>query len=272
MKNTRCPATKVRCSDPRWRGRALMALVWQKRAAGRVYEVRRAGRSLRLYTNGTFHSQYHPDRLLDGSIWDLLVLPALLQPHCIQRVLVLGVGGGAVIRRLERFLGPVEFCGVELDPVHLTVARRHFGLRDREHVTLVEADAVAWLSRYRGKPFDLIVDDLFVENGGDPTRAVNVGKAWADALCKHLSPQGLLVLNFESAMALRRCALNERLRSGWFQSAYSLSVPGYDNRIGAFFRSAVSRADLSSSLREAESRLGRNATRGLRARLRKIRT
>src|SRR5690606_3379912 len=117
-----------------------MAIVWEKRVNKRLYQVRQAGESLRLYTDGTFHSQYNPRWPLNGSIWDLLILPALFCPEKVQRVLVLGVGGGAVIRQLEQLVKPTTIVGIELDPVHIRVAREHFGLGKLPGVTLVEAD------------------------------------------------------------------------------------------------------------------------------------
>lgn len=135
-----------------------MAILWQKHLDGTHYEVRTAGKSHRLYTNGVFHSQYHPERATTGGIWDLLVLPAFfLAPEKIQRVLVLGVGGGAVIRQLQRYVRPQSIVGVELNPVHLEVARRFFGVDD-SMAELHQADAVSWLESYSGPPFDMIIE------------------------------------------------------------------------------------------------------------------
>lgn len=53
-----------------------MAIVWSRQLSGVHYEVRSAGNSLRLYTDGVFHSQYNPCRLITGHVWDLLMLPA----------------------------------------------------------------------------------------------------------------------------------------------------------------------------------------------------
>ena len=52
-----------------------MALLWERRVEGTLYQVRSAGRTRRLYTNGVFHSQYNPVRPVTGSVWDLLLLP-----------------------------------------------------------------------------------------------------------------------------------------------------------------------------------------------------
>ena len=86
-----------------------MSILWQKTAGQDRYEVRSAGRSLRLYRNGVLHTQYNPSRPIGGNLWDLLLDPAFFRsPEAIRRVLVLGVGGGAVIRLLNRFVRPDE--------------------------------------------------------------------------------------------------------------------------------------------------------------------
>ena len=53
-----------------------MAVLFEKVANGRVYQVRSAGNSRRLYTDGVFHSQYNPNHIITGSVWDLLFLPS----------------------------------------------------------------------------------------------------------------------------------------------------------------------------------------------------
>ncbi|WP_455217906.1 hypothetical protein, partial [Kaarinaea lacus] len=86
-----------------------MAIVWHKKISGTCYEVRKAGNSIRLYTDGVFHSQYNPHRPVTGSVWDLLMLPAFFTNiDKISRVLVLGVGGGSVIQLLHRYVKPDE--------------------------------------------------------------------------------------------------------------------------------------------------------------------
>lgn len=248
-----------------------MALLWRKRAGGKTYEVRQAGKSLRLYTDGTFHSQYNPAAPLNGSIWDLLLLPSLFLWDRPQRVLVLGVGGGAIIRQVQQLLGPVEILGIELDPVHLQIAKRFFGLARKAQVRLIEADAIAWLRSYRGHKFDVIVDDLFSENGSSPQRAVRVDSSWGEALLAHLNPGGVLVVNFESARELRKAALlSEPALTQRVARVFSLAASGYDNRVGAFFPQPVARATFARNLAGLEQRFGRSITRRVTAKVRAI--
>ncbi|MDQ2075508.1 spermidine synthase [Marinimicrobium sp. ABcell2] len=215
-----------------------MALLWfHQDQDGNRYEVRSAGSSLRLYTNGVFHSQYNPRQPMGGGIWDLLLLAAFLRPPTgNERVLVLGVGGGAVIRQWNDFLKPALIVGVELNPVHLDVARAHFQVA-APNVTLLEADARLWLEAYDGPGFDVVIDDLFGDKDGEPARAVAADAPWCHSLRRLLNPGGRLVMNFDSAAGLTRSApvVNPQVRRH-FATGLDLSIRHYANHIGVFCR------------------------------------
>ncbi len=244
-----------------------MALLWRKTCEDTDYEVRSAGRTRRLYTNGVFHSQYSPARPWTHGVWDLLMLPALFHsPGEIQRVLVLGVGGGAVIRLLQSHIRPREIIGIDLNPVHLSVARRFFGVRTSS-AELIPADACHWLANYRGPPFDLIIEDLFGDADGQPRRAVPLDAGWCALLKRHLSRRGTLVVNTLGQGELRRSTLCTRWRTArGFRRAWRLDLPVYDNVVGAFLRVDAERHTLYKAL-EA---LPRTPGRKLDFRLRRL--
>ncbi len=228
-----------------------MAIIWEKRHAGRHYQVRNAGASIRLYTNGVFHSQFNPKRAYCGGVWDRLWLPALcLKPGSVRRVLLLGVGGGAVIRQLQRYLQPAEITAVDLDPVHLQIARRFFGVRGRG-VRLLRADAVQWLEAYKGDAFDLVIDDLFSDEDGEPVRAVPMDVRWAQQLTTVVAPHGMLIANFPDSPAMRRSALrrDDRLADA-FASALQFTGPQEENVVLALSREPTSGASLRRRLLE----------------------
>lgn len=228
-----------------------MAILWEQTLQGVNYQVRAAGHTRRLYTDGVFHSQYNPNQIVSGGVWDLLMLPAFFYPKGeIRRVLVLGVGGGAVMHMLHHFVKPEALIGVELNPVHLDIARQYFRLEEAA-TELHQADAVDWVSHYRGPAFDMIIDDLFGEQDGEPKRAVAANAKWFDSLLRLLSPAGLLVTNFVETADLYGSAYftNQRIRKR-FNTAYRLSLPDYENQIGVFLRRPATSADLLKHLRE----------------------
>lgn len=233
-----------------------MAVVWEKSTRERVYRVTQAGSSVRLYTNGVFHSQYNPRQPVAGNVWDLLFLPAFMhpEPQGLGNVLVLGVGGGAVIRQLNQFLQPQRITGVDLDPVHLHVAERYFGAA-QGNVQLIAAEARTWLQAYQGPAFDLIVEDLFSDalspaGVADPVRAIAADVSWLRLLNRHLSDKGVLVMNFESGRSLRNSAWAKRERaSAKIASAYQFGCSRYENAIGAFVRKPLPAGQFLRNLR-----------------------
>lgn len=250
-----------------------MAILWKKQVNGMLYEVRTAGNSRRLYSGGVFHSQYNPTTPVTGSVWDLLTLPAFFHPHgSVKRVLVLGVGGGAVIRQLRHFVQPDEITGIERDPVHLYVARRFFGVKE-ENIELHEADAVQWINEYEGPRFDMIIDDLFGERDGEPVRAVRADTPWLDCLSRHLTRQGMLVINFTSSKELRQSAyFSDSPVARRFKTAFQLTVPRCDNAVGVFLRRDCDSQTMRSSLKKIPMLAAALRTKKLRYHIRRIGT
>lgn len=227
-----------------------MAVLWRAERGGSTYEVRSAGATRRLYTDGIFHSQYNPDSPLTGAVWDLLMLPAFLfPPQRIQRVLLLGVGGGAVIRQLQAFLQPSRITGIDIDPLHLEVARRHFGVGGRD-VELVAADAIEWVRTAPAGGYDLVIDDLFGRGPAGPRRAIKPELDWCRALARLATPQGGVILNCLAPKDLRTsgfmtdAALRQR-----FVSRFLLRSPVDENAVGAFLPLAVEARDLRQNLK-----------------------
>jgi len=228
-----------------------MSILWERDTGDTLYQVRQAGRTMRLYTNGVLHSQYNPGRPLTGSVWDLLFLPAFFYPPAsIRRVLVLGVGGGAVIQQLRQFVQPDMIVGVELNPVHLSVARRFFAVKGKG-VQLIRANAVDWIKQYRGPPFDIIIDDLFGDADGEPQRAVFADQAWARSLTGCLSSEGMIVSNFASRLELMVSAYleNSSVRKS-FDSAFHLSTAQNYNAVGVFLKKPATTRQLRDRLRK----------------------
>ncbi|WGL17311.1 methyltransferase domain-containing protein [Microbulbifer bruguierae] len=224
-----------------------MALIWHKQVGTSRYEVRTHGASVRLYSNGVFHSQWNPIDPLKGSLWELLLLPAFFLPAGeVQRVLILGVGGGALIRLLQRYIGPGHITGVDIDPHHLTVARRYFGVRG---VNLVCADAREYIDRLNAQseyePFDLVVDDLFGHCDGVAERGVEAELSWCEGLLDLLAPGGIVVGNFGSRQELLSSGWRSPVMRGRLSGRWTAELAAYENCIGVFSRKPLARSVLT---------------------------
>jgi spermidine synthase len=225
-----------------------VAVVWEHAAGGRRYEIRKAGRSMRLYTNGVLHTQYHPGYIFGGGVWDLLGLPALW--HCESRlsgILLLGLGGGAVARQLHELVEWDRFVAIERNPVHLDIARRFFGL-DRIPVDLVELDAGRWMAEYGGERFDLVIDDLFSDTHSEARRSEPLSRDWYRRLSALLSERGILVINFADGRDLERRIKRIPAIRREFESVYKFTLPAYGNAVAVLLRRHRGPADLTRAL------------------------
>ena len=108
--------------------------------------------------------------MVTGSIWDLLWLglyfDARPEP---SRVLLLGLGAGTVVLQLQVLFPSARFTAIEQDPIHIEVARTHFGV-DKARTQIHCQDAVEFVARYRGPRFDLVIGALFIGNAGITSR------------------------------------------------------------------------------------------------------
>ncbi len=222
-----------------------MALLWEREQGGRRYEIRSAGNTVRLYRDGVLHTQYNPKRTLTLGVWDLLLMPAFALPRPPRRVLLLGVGGGAALHLYRRFFPDAGFVAVDLDPLHLELARRFF-LLDGVGVRLVEADARDWMrGGAEGFEFDVVIDDVFAEDRRGPQRVFEADAAWFEELSAPLSADGVLVMNFVSMSSLVRCAWMRRtaIRRA-LPGGLALRMPHYANAVAALYRQRLDAAAL----------------------------
>jgi spermidine synthase len=77
-----------------------------------------------------------------------------------KRVLVLGMGGGAVTKRWWRDYPGMTIDSVEIDPVVVDVARRYFGLPDDSRLGVFTTDARRYIQT-TDKTYDVVIVDAY---------------------------------------------------------------------------------------------------------------
>ncbi len=244
-----------------------MALLWETYSRGTHYCVRSAGGSIRLYSNNVFHSQWNRRRPFAGGIWDCLSLPVLYRkPSPGLRILLLGLGGGASVRQLQHLVEFASLVAVELDPEHINIARRWFGVKSRK-IHLIEDDAISWLDAYHGPPFDVVVDDLFAHVLAEPVRAQVLTQSWIKLLNRTVTDTGVLVVNCVSNVELQTAA--PLFKQSGCQVGYCWRLPSYENAVGVFLRESVAPGAWHQHLADSGLSLAmqRQAMRVSRARL-----
>ncbi|MDH4139194.1 MAG: fused MFS/spermidine synthase, partial [Coriobacteriia bacterium] len=102
---------------------------------------------------------------------DYMHLALALKPDA-KRVLVLGLGGGAITKRYWHDYPGVSVDSVEIDPVVVDVAERYFGLPSDERLRTFTADARRFVQTNE-ETYDIVLIDAY----------------YADALPFHLTTQ-----------------------------------------------------------------------------------
>jgi len=232
-----------------------MAILWEKTIDANLYQVKSAGNTRRVYKNGVLHSQFNPTKLFTGSVWDMLSVPALFYPpDALKSILLLGVGGGTVIHQLPYFSNVTRIIGVDLDKTQLMIARKFFSLKNSSRIKLHHAEARSWLNANQQQQFDMIIDDIFTEQDGEPIRAVTSDSAWIRLLLSRLNDNGILVQNYADRNELRNSAplTNSQLLK-CFQSRFRFTTEHYENNVAVFCRNTIKETQLRQRLLDLSS-------------------
>jgi spermidine synthase len=116
---------------------------------------------------------------------------AAIYPQDVRRVLVLGVGGGAMPVYFHRFLPDAMIEGVELDPGVIDTAKKYFGLRETSRFRLIESDGRVFLNRHKDL-YDIIVVDAYT---GSYIPFHMMTKEFYKLVRDHLAPHGVAAMN-----------------------------------------------------------------------------
>ena len=157
--------------------------------------VQRTGGDKFLFVDGSCASIWRPGHAFTGGSWDLLAAPVLLAPaDRAPRVLLLGVGGGTVIRVVRALRPEADIVAIDLDAEVLAVARRAFAL-DSLGARIVCTDAQRYVAESNGRaPFDVIIDDIY-EPDGAGMRKPDGWRTTLRGAVACLNPGGVLVCN-----------------------------------------------------------------------------
>ncbi|NQZ30221.1 MAG: hypothetical protein HRU06_03055 [Oceanospirillaceae bacterium] len=109
-----------------------------------------------------------------------------------KRVLLLGLGAGSLLSALHYSVAGVRIDAVEIRQSVIDVAKRYFRLPSSKKINLHCAEAGAFLAAGLAKKVDLIMTDLYTDNGMDE---VQISEQFLDSCVAGLKVDGWLVLN-----------------------------------------------------------------------------
>jgi spermidine synthase len=174
---------------------------------------------------------------------------AKLVNHPQQRVLIVGLGGGSMVRFLNQHFPRTAVDAVEIDPEIVRIAATYFGTRPSRRTRIFTADAFDYLRRDVGR-YDVIYMDAFLEPGPqtDP-RGIPQQLKTADflrSLRQKLTPGGAVAFNLSEHAHTDR---DIQTIASAFPTTYEYRVPGTKNRVVIATEEARPRS--SSALRNA---------------------
>ncbi len=117
-----------------------------------------------------------------------------------DRILIVGLGGGAMIHFFNYHFPETKVDVVEIDPVVVQVAREWFGIDNDERNTVATADGVAHIEHAAPHTWDVIYMDAFLKPTADQTTSAGIPEStvhrqFLERLRKRLKPGGLLVFH-----------------------------------------------------------------------------
>jgi spermidine synthase len=149
----------------------------------------------------------------------------LFQPKQ-QKVLIVGLGGGAMVHFYRHHDPEVGVEAVEIDPTVVDIADRYFHIRPEKNIRIITGDGLRYVRETKSR-YDVICLDVFLKPSADtdptgvPLRQKTV--EFYKALQEKLAPEGVAAVNLNvhagtpDDLAVLRAA---------FPQVYVFRVPG----------------------------------------------
>ncbi len=252
-------------AEPRWAGTAdREVLVYEARSAFSHLRVRDRGTRRTLYfvrDNGVEVVQTSIDleapHFLQVPYTQAMFVSLLVQPRQASNLLV-GLGGGAMVRFLDHFFPDLRLDVVEIDPAIVSVARDLFRTLPGPNTRIFTEDGFAYLRRTTER-YDVIYMDAFLKPGeqtdstGVPLRLKTL--EFLRSLHGRLAPEGLVVFNLNVGPETPQDLAAIRAA---FTTVYLFPVPGTGNIVAAGSLAARKVADGELRARAEELDRGRD--------------
>lgn len=143
----------------------------------------------RLLVNGSRQSGPTIQELWVQAI-DAFGLPQFVDEPSI---LVLGVGGGTVMKILEQRIHKPHITAVDIDASIISIAKEYFGFDSFPFIRFIVDDAKKYINRAPAHSYDLVVIDLFI---GRIIPDFVASSLFYQSLKRCLKPRGIVLINY----------------------------------------------------------------------------
>ncbi|WP_394129520.1 spermidine synthase [Shewanella maritima] len=138
-----------------------------------------------------------------------------------KSVIILGLGGGALVHAFKHYDAAIKMTAVEVRQQVIDVARRYFQLPVGKKLQLIHQDAYPFVVEAEHKKVDLLCADIYSEKGVDQRQ---LSDSFMQGCKSKLKQQGMLVLNCWKEHS-RDLAFQQRL-SQHFNYVYACLTAG----------------------------------------------
>ena len=113
-----------------------------------------------------------------------------------KKMLLIGLGGGSIPKKLNKEFPNLEIDAVELDPEVIKIAKDHFNIKESKQLRLHAQDGRLFLTRTQNQ-YDIIMLDAYFTDAMPFHLAT---KQFFELAQKKLTPNGIIVANLISAV------------------------------------------------------------------------
>ena len=113
-----------------------------------------------------------------------------------KKILIIGLGGGSIPKKLQKEFPSLEIDAVEIDPEVIQLAKNHFNVRDGKNLRLHAQDGRLFLTRTQNQ-YDIIMIDAYYSDAMPFHLAT---REFFELAQRKLTPNGIVVANLISAV------------------------------------------------------------------------
>ena len=154
-----------------------------------------------------------------------------LLPTRLDRVLLIGLGGGGYARFLQRVFPGVGIDVVEIDPIVIRLATEYFGFRTGRGIHLVEGDGADFVEEAADGVVGVYDHILLDAYHGEKIPSPLGRQAFFRRVASLLAPGGVVVANIGLAERWAEDRIIRRFAQSLGGECLELPVPDEDNRI-----------------------------------------
>ncbi len=170
-------------------------------------------------------------------------------------VLILGLGGGAMVRTLHHHWPDSHIEAVDIDQDMVEIAHNVFEVPWAENINIRVADAFCYVEQILDHQVDTILVDLFV---GEEAVADVYSESFITNCFDSLLPSGVLVFNILAAEEQQFADFVSQVRKIFDRQTLCLNVPAHNNILLFAFKDPVefpSQEDLAVKALEMQKKL-----------------